>query len=120
MMGEKKGKTKQKASRFGRLIQRQLVFPHEGLHFDLKEIFDRINSEYFSSRMHGYRIIWGRKRKSPPKTTFVFASIQEEDRLIRVHPLLDASFVPVWFMEYVVYHEMLHAFVPEGRTRTGR
>jgi hypothetical protein len=97
-----------------------LAFPHEGRHFDLREIFDRVNADYFSNRMRGYKIIWGRKRRQRPKTTFVFASIQEEDRLIKVHPLLDAPFVPLWFMEYVVYHEMLHAFVPEEQTSTGR
>ena len=101
-------------------MQRHLAFPHEGLHFNLKEVFDRVNAEYFSNRMRNYTIKWARRRKAPPKNTFVFASIQEEDRLIKVHPLLDAAFVPAWFMEYVVYHEMLHAFVPEERTAQGR
>ena len=65
-------------------------------------------------------MIWGRKRKQRPKTYFVFASIQEEDRIIRVHPLLDAPFVPKWFMDYVIYHEMLHAFVPDEFDENGR
>lgn len=40
--------------------------------------------------------------------------------MIRVHPLLDAPFVPQWFMEYVLYHEMLHAVVPDEWDANGR
>ena len=40
--------------------------------------------------------------------------------MIRIHPLLDAPFVPTWFLEYVVYHEMLHAVVPEEIDEHGR
>jgi len=120
-MGKKKGDSKRKSAHFGLPIQRQLAFPHEGLHFDLKKILDRVNSEYFSNRLpRGYKIFWGRKRKTRPRSTFIFASIQEQDRVIKVHPLLDAPFVPLWFMEYVIYHEVLHAFVPEEYTASGR
>ena len=119
-MRKKTGNPKRKISQLGLPIQGHLPFPHEGLHFDLKEIFDRVNSEYFSNRLRRYTIRWGSRRKTRPRTTLVFASIQEEDRLIKVHPLLDAPFVPLWFMEYVVYHEMLHAFVPEEQTASGR
>ena len=101
-------------------MQRQLPFRHEGRYFDLKAIFDKINGRFFANRLRGYTIMWGRKRNQPPKEYFVFGTIQEEDKLIRIHPLLDAPFVPNWFLEYVVYHEMLHAFVPDEYTPGGR
>jgi hypothetical protein len=94
-------------------MQRQLPFASEGRFHDLRVIFEKINGRYFSNRMRGYKIMWGRKRKQKPKEYFVFGTIQEEDRVIRIHPLLDARFVPQWFLEYVIYHEMLHAFVPD-------
>jgi len=119
-MGKKTGDSKRKSVHFGLPIQGQLQFPHEGVHFDLREILSRVNAEYFSNRLRGYKIKWGRKRKTRPRTTFIFASIQEEDKIIKVHPLLDAPFVPLWFMEYVIYHEVLHAFVPEEYTESGR
>ena len=50
----------------------------------------------------------------------MFGTIQEEDRLIRIHPRLDAAFVPLWFLEYVVYHEMLHSVVPDEICPGGR
>jgi hypothetical protein len=100
--------------------QRQLLFSPEGEYFDLKAIFDKLNLEYFGNTLKGYKIIWGRRRKRPPKEYFVFGTIQEEDKMIRIHPLLDAPFVPTWFLEYVIYHEMLHAVVPEEIDRYGR
>lgn len=101
-------------------MQRQLSLQREGRYFDLRAIFNKINGRYFANRLNGYTITWGRKRKQPPKEYFVFGTIQEEDRVIRIHPLLDAPFVPAWFLEYVVYHEMLHAFVPDEFDESGR
>ncbi len=37
-------------------------------------------------------------------------------RTIRIHPLLDDSRVPRTFVEYIVFHEMLHAVVPSDRS----
>ena len=34
--------------------------------------------------------------------------------------MLDREFVPRWYIEYVVYHEMLHAFVPDKYDAAGR
>ena len=70
--------------------------------------------------MAGYVITWGRRRRLPPREYFVFGSIQEDDRVIRIHPGLDAPWVPGWFLEYVVYHEMLHAIVPDESLPGGR
>lgn len=94
-------------------MQRQLSFAHEGRYFDLREIFAKINARYFRKALRGYTITWGRKRKERPREYFIFGSIQEEDKIIRIHPLLDARFVPRWFLEYVIYHEMLHSVVPD-------
>ena len=40
--------------------------------------------------------------------------------MIRIHPLLDREMVPQWFLEYVMYHEMLHAMVPDRIDNSGR
>src|SRR5438093_5498241 len=102
-------------------MQRQLQFGHEGRYFDLRPIFDKLNARYFRSpALRRYKIVWGRKRRLPPKEYFVFGTIQEEDRVIRIHPLLDQRFVPQWFLEYVIYHEMLHSVVPDELNDRGR
>ena len=101
-------------------MQRQFSFAEKGRFFDLGEVFDKMNAKYFRNRLRGYTIVWGRRRKQRPKTYMVFGTIQEEDRMIRIHPLLDRAFVPTWFLEYVVYHEMLHAMVPDKFDASGR
>jgi len=106
-------------------MQRQFAFPEAkpagtGRYFDLQAIFDKLNDRYFGNRLRRYTIMWGQRRRERPTNEIVFGTIQEEDRMIRVHPLLDRAFIPRWFVEYVVYHEMCHAVVPDRYTKSGR
>jgi hypothetical protein len=101
-------------------LQQQFEFPGEGRYFNLRAIFAKINTRCFCNRLRGYTIVWGRRRRERPRNCIVFGTIQEEDRIIRIHPLLDRQFVPQWYLEYVVFHEMLHAFVPDRYDSAGR
>ena len=101
-------------------MQGQLNLRHEGRYFDLRAIFEQLNKRHFRGRLRGYNVMWGRQRKQRPKDYFVFGTIQEEDRLIRINPSLDQPFVPVWFLRYVLYHEMLHSVVPDETISKGR
>ncbi|MEO7318867.1 MAG: hypothetical protein ABIZ56_07760 [Chthoniobacteraceae bacterium] len=101
-------------------MQRQFAFSDQGRVHHLRAIFDKLNAKYFRKRLKDYTIVWGRKRKTRPRDEIVFGSIQEEDRVIRIHPLLDRAIVPAWFVEYVVYHEMCHAVVPDRYDSAGR
>jgi hypothetical protein len=100
--------------------QREFDFQTEGRHFNLQAIFDRVNERYFRNRLRGYTIKWGQRRRRKPSSVIVFGCIQEADRVIRINPLLDRAFVPWWYVEYVVFHEMLHAFVPDRLDSAGR
>lgn len=113
-------KTKRKLAQPRLPMQQQLNLEHEGRYFDLRVIFDGINARYFRNRLRGYKIVWGRRRKRRPKGFFVFGTIQEEDRIIRINPRLDQPFVPLWFLQYVLYHEMLHSVVPDEIGPAGR
>ncbi len=113
-------KTKRKLAHAKLPMQRQLNLRNEGRYFDLREIFDRINARHFRNRLRNYTVEWGRRRKQRPKAYFVFGTIQEEDRVIRINPSLDQPFVPMWFLEYVMYHEMLHSVVPDEVLPGGR
>jgi hypothetical protein len=103
-------------------MQRQFDFEEaQGRFFNLREIFDKLNARYFRNRVpRNYRIVWGRRRRERPRETVVFGTIQEDDRVIRIHPLLDRAFVPTWFLDYVVYHEMLHSVVSDRFDEEGR
>ena len=113
-------KTKRKLAHSKLPMQRQLNLRHEGHYFDLKEMFDELNARYFRNRLRGYTVKWGRRRKHRPKEYFVFGTIQEEDRVIRINPSLDQPFVPRWFLKYILYHEMLHSVVPDVELPSGR
>src|ERR1700730_4381780 len=113
-------KTKRKIAHPKLPMQRQLNLQHEGKYFDLRANFDRLNEPYFGGKLRGYKVVWGRKRKRRPKEYFIFGTIQEEDRVIRINPLLDQPFVPPWFLRYILYHEMLHAVVPDEAGSNGR
>jgi hypothetical protein len=113
-------KTKRKIAHPKLPMQRQLNLQHEGKCFDLRAMFDRLNERFFRGRLRGYTVVWGRKRKRRPKDYFIFGTIQEEDRVIRINPSLDQPFVPRWFLQYILYHEMLHAVVPDEAGSNGR
>jgi hypothetical protein len=113
-------KTKRKVGHPKLPMQRQLNLQHEGKYFDLRANFDRLNERYFGGKLRGYKVVWGRKRKRRPKEYFIFGTIQEEDRIIRINPALDQPFVPSWFLRYILYHEMLHAVVPDEPGANGR
>jgi hypothetical protein len=121
MARKTKSKPKRKLARLRLPMQGQLNLQQEGEYFDLRKMFDKLNAQYFRGRLRGYKVVWGRRRKQRPKDYFVFGTIQEEDRIIRINPLLDQPFVPHWFLRYVLYHEMLHSVVPDeiiaGRRR---
>jgi len=96
-----------------RLIQKQppqtrrLVLRTRGEVHDLASIFDRLNRRYFEGK-HEARITWGPLRKHAKQRSIKVGSYALEDRLIRVHPALDSETVPAYFVEWIVFHEMLH------------
>jgi predicted metal-dependent hydrolase len=113
-------KTKRKIAHPKLPMQRQLNLQHEGKYFDLRAIFEGLNERHFKGRLRGYKVMWGRKRKRRPKEYFIFGTIQEEDRVIRINPALDQPFVPLSFLKYILYHEMLHAVVPDEVRSNGQ
>ena len=80
----------------------------------------KLNARHFGNRLRGYKVVWGRKRRERPKEYFIFGTIQEEICVIRINPWLDQRFVPLWFLEDILYHEMLHAVVPDKVRGNGR
>jgi hypothetical protein len=113
-------KTKRKIGYRTLPMAQQFNLRQEGKHFDLGKMFDQVNKRYFRGRVRNYTVEWGRRRKNRPKDHFVFGTIQEQDRVIRIHPLLDQAFVPRWYVKYVLFHEMLHSVVPDKLLRSGR
>jgi predicted metal-dependent hydrolase len=95
-----------------------------GQHYHLGQLFERLNGRYFTAKIQA-RITWGRmaRRSGRPRRhrSLKLGSYSVEDRLIRIHPTLDQPFVPSYFVEWIIYHEMLHQKHPipiiDGRHR---
>lgn len=63
-------------------------------------------------------ITWGRDGRG--RRSIRFGSYDFDQRLIRIHPALDHDWVPPYFVEFVVYHELLHVVVPPVVSENGR
>jgi hypothetical protein len=90
-----------------------------GRHHDLQAIFDDLNRRYFGGAIDA-RITWGQKLGKPRRRNSIkMGSYSLEDRLIRMHRSLDRAFVPRFFVEWIVFHEMLHQ-VHDAQVVNGR
>lgn len=91
-----------------------------GLCHDLEAIYADVNARFFQSSVD-VRITWGRQGATAygRKRSIKLGSYCSREKLIRVHPSLDTQHVPRFFVEYIVYHEMLHHVLPPV-VRAGR
>jgi len=74
---------------------------------NLQDIFDRLNRQYFAGALQA-QITWGSAVLRSQQRSIKMGSYAVEDRIIRVHPALDRPDVPLFFVEWIVFHEMLH------------
>jgi len=82
-----------------------------GRYFDLQAIFDRMNEKYFQGGIQA-EIGWGRMPARRRRKSIRLGVYDHQTREIRVHPALDRPDVPVFFVEFIVFHEMLHQLFP--------
>lgn len=90
-----------------------------GAHHDLRALFDEVNAAEFSGAVDA-RITWGRMPGQRRRRSIRMGSYSAAEHLIRMHPKLDQACVPHWFVRYVVFHEMLHAYLGIEEGPTGR
>ena len=91
----------------------------KGKFHDLQEMFDQLNARYFGNLIVA-RITWGQRSGRPRRRNSIkMGSYSVEDKLIRLHRSLDREFVPRFFVEWIVFHEMLHQ-VHEVKVVNGR
>jgi hypothetical protein len=88
--------------------------PH-GKHFDLDEMFDRINASLFAGRIDRPALSWS---QGASKTTL--GHYDSAHHAIVMSRALDRPGIPVVLVEYVLFHEILHIKHPvehEGHRR---
>ena len=92
-----------------------------GQHYDLKGLLDEVNQTWFDGTIE-VNITWGRNPSRGPSrkhTSIHFGSYAANANLIRIHPRLDSPQVPIEFVKFVIYHEILHIVHPPYR-KNGR
>ncbi len=83
--------------------------------FDLQLLFESVNRTYFQEGIQA-RIGWGRMPPRRRRKSIRLGVYDHQTREIRIHPALDRPEVPAFFVEFIVFHEMLHQLFPS----TGR
>jgi hypothetical protein len=103
-----------------RRVKRELpALLTRGSHHDLLRVFASLNARFFSDRLE-VPITWGRGYGRARRGGLTFGSYDPVLGLIRIHPVLDRPEVPRYFLESVVYHEMLHHNMGGVPDRAGR
>lgn len=96
-------------------VAKPIVLDPKGEFYDLAQIAASLSHEYFGGTVN-LPIGWGRAAISQPKRrrrrTLRMGIYLLEEKIIRIHPVLDQQWVPKFFVEWVVFHEMLHHVVP--------
>lgn len=86
---------------------RKLILEPRGRVYDLCEVFEELNFEYFHGLMSRPRLGWSIR---PSRTTL--GHYDPSHNTIVLTNLLDSSDAPKLIVSYIMYHEMLHLRFP--------
>jgi predicted SprT family Zn-dependent metalloprotease len=87
-----------------------------GRYHNLSEIYNHINETYFEDSISS-KITWGRKPVRKRVRVRRLGSYNRITNIITINPILDSIKVPLYYLQYIVYHEMLHAHI--GMKKSG-
>lgn len=82
-----------------------------GTVYDLQEIFDSINRQYFNGELHAY-LRWGKHASTTSYQTTRTLKNSQKCNLITIAGVYNHPQVPRFALEAVMYHEMLHIKIP--------
>jgi hypothetical protein len=93
---------------------RKMISSAQGRAYDLDRMFSRLNRRYFESELEKPTMTWSQRR-----TRRILGHHDRVYETITISKSLDSLDVPEWFVEYILYHEMLHIKHP-ARVVNGR
>lgn len=82
---------------------RKMISSAQGKTYDLDRMFAKLNRRYFESELPKPTITWSQRR-----TRSILGHHDRVHETITVSKSLDSPQVPEWFVEFILYHEMLH------------
>ncbi len=80
----------------------------QGRYHDLASLSESVNREYYSGCINASST-WGIRRRGRAVRRRTLGSYSSHTNTIRINPVLDKKSVPSYFIEFIIYHEMLHA-----------
>jgi len=93
---------------------RKVISTSTGRVYDLERIFSRLNRRHFDGEIERPVLTWSQRRARS-----ILGSHDAAHNTITISKILDSADVPEWFVEYIVFHEMLHIKHP-ARIINGR
>lgn len=87
--------------------------------YNLKEIYDDLNHEYFEGKLN-LLITWFGKTSQKNRSRFTFGLYHDQMRLIKINRMIDSPRFPDYVVSFVIYHEMLHHVCPSYYDKKGR
>ncbi len=82
-----------------------------GTRYDLQDIFDSVNIQYFENNLHAY-LRWGKNASTTSYQTTRTLKNGAKCNLITIAGVYNHPDVPRFALEAVMYHEMLHIKIP--------
>jgi hypothetical protein len=82
---------------------RKMVSTAQGAAYDLDKLFAKLNRGYFDSALQKPTLTWSQR-----KTRSIMGHHDRVYDTITISKSLDSTQVPEWFVEFILYHEMLH------------
>jgi hypothetical protein len=82
---------------------RKMISSAQGVNYDLDKMFSKLNRRYFDSSLEKPTLTWSQR-----KTRSILGHHDRVYETITISKSLDSSQVPDWFVEFILYHEMLH------------
>jgi predicted metal-dependent hydrolase len=87
-----------------------------GKTYDLRSLFDRLNRLYFDGKVEA-EIRWSKRTVGKARTKVLLGAYSPSKKTITLSRRLDSPQVPLYFVEHIVFHEMLHAIFPSEKHR---
>ncbi len=87
--------------------------------YDLQALYNSINKRYFGGKLD-LVITWYGEHNKKVREKCTLGQYLSAVKLVKIHRLLDSIKVPLHVIEYVIYHEMVHAVCPAYVDENGR
>lgn len=84
-----------------------------------QQLLNQLKHEHFP-KLPPLKLLWGKEGKKGEQKTIRLASYWAKRKEIRLHPYLGMEGVPEYYLQYLLFHELCHAYlVMSGQAKDG-